>query len=199
MRRLGQRHHTDGRRAPPRLAPSASTRLASPTNAATHGVAGSGVQLGGRRLLHDAPVVHHRDLVAEHERLLLVVGDEHRRDLEVGQQAMHLDPHLHAQRDVEVRERLVEQEHRRAAGRATGPAPPVAAGRPTACPASRSPIPARPTSSSAVSTRAALPLRSRQAVGDVARRPSGAGTAPSPGTPCRPGGARAAPTVSVRP
>jgi hypothetical protein len=70
-----------------------------------------GVQLGGPVGLDDAALRHHRHVVAEHERLVLVVGHEHAGDAEVGEEGVDLAPHLHPQRRVEVRERLVEQEH----------------------------------------------------------------------------------------
>src|ERR687898_345113 len=50
---------------------------------------------------------HHRHLVADYERLLLVVGDEHGRDPEVGQQPLDLGPDLDAEDGVQVGERLV--------------------------------------------------------------------------------------------
>ena len=64
--------------------------------------------LGGVVLL-DAALAHHRQAVAEGERLGLVVGDEHRREPEPGVQLVDLGAHLVAQAGVEVAQRLVEQ------------------------------------------------------------------------------------------
>ena len=62
--------------------PSASpgSRLASPHEARHPRCGRATVELGGRADLLDAPLVDHRHHVAEDERLLLVVGHEHRRD-----------------------------------------------------------------------------------------------------------------------
>ncbi len=73
---------------------------------------GALVQLGRCSRLHDPAVGQHRDPVAEHERLVLVVGDEHRRDPQLHEQLVDLGAHLDPQRGVQVGERLVEQQHR---------------------------------------------------------------------------------------
>ena len=65
-------------------------------------------------LLHDA-VLHHHDAVAERHRLDLVVSDVNGGGLQPDVQALELHAHLHAQLRVEVRQRLVEQEHLRMA------------------------------------------------------------------------------------
>ena len=61
--------------------------------------------------LGDPALVHHGDAVGDRHCLLLVVGDIDRRDrkflLQPDDLAAHLDPQLR----VEVRERLVEQQH----------------------------------------------------------------------------------------
>ena len=61
-------------------------------------------------LLHDAVVDDGHD-VAQHERLLLIMGHEEGRDRGVGEQAVDIGANLDAQRRVEVGERFVEQQH----------------------------------------------------------------------------------------
>ena len=63
-----------------------------------------------RRELQQAAVVDHRDAVAEHVRLAQVVRHEDDRHIEVAAQAQQLAPQVAAQRLVERRERLVEQQ-----------------------------------------------------------------------------------------
>ena len=58
---------------------------------------------------------HHRDPVAERHRLDLVVRDVDRRDAEPLVQPLQLGAHLHPELRVEVRQRLVQQEHLRLA------------------------------------------------------------------------------------
>jgi hypothetical protein len=53
------------------------------------------------------------------------VGDEHGRDPEVGQQPLHLGPDLDAQDRVQVGERLVQQQHRRACDQRPGQGDPL--------------------------------------------------------------------------
>ena len=65
-------------------------------------------------LLEDA-VPHDRDPVSHRHRLHLVVRDVDRRRLELVLDPRHLGAHLDAQACVEVRERLVHQEHARLA------------------------------------------------------------------------------------
>ena len=70
------------------------------------------VDLGRVAEMLDPALVHHRDAVAHHQRLVLVVGDEDRGDAEIAQQAAQLDLHGLAQLAVERAERLVEQQQR---------------------------------------------------------------------------------------
>ena len=71
------------------------------------------VELGGRRELLEATLVHHADPVGDGERLLLVVGDEQRRRADLELHAPDLVAQLHAHLGVERGQRLVEQQHRR--------------------------------------------------------------------------------------
>jgi hypothetical protein len=64
----------------------------------------------GRADLFELPVVHHRDPVGDAHRLLLVVGHRDGGDSGRLQDAPDLLAHLHPEVDVQVRERLVEQE-----------------------------------------------------------------------------------------
>ncbi len=61
-------------------------------------------------LLH-APALHDHHPVGQDEGLRLIVGDEDHRRPEALLQALQLDAHLVAQQGIEVRQRLVEQEH----------------------------------------------------------------------------------------
>ena len=62
--------------------------------------------------LLDTARVHHGDAIRHDERLALVVRDEHRGDAEPALDRGDLHAHLFAQLEIEVGERLVEQEHR---------------------------------------------------------------------------------------
>ena len=73
------------------------------------------VDLLRRADLLQAPADHHRDPVAERHRLHLVVRDVDGRDAEPVVQLLQLGAHLHAQLRVQVRQRLVQQEHLRLA------------------------------------------------------------------------------------
>src|SRR3546814_13437044 len=80
------------------------------------------VELQGRADLLDPAGAQHHDLVGQRHGLDLVVGDVDHGGVEVVVQLRDLDAHLHAQRRVQVRQRLVEQEdlrlaHERAADR----------------------------------------------------------------------------------
>ena len=55
---------------------------------------------------------HDRHPVGEHHRLFLVVGDEDGGGLEFALQALDLGSRVHPERGVEVRQRLVHQQHR---------------------------------------------------------------------------------------
>src|SRR6185369_8404934 len=70
-------------------------------------------QLLRRADLLETAVAQDRDAVPELERLLLLVRHEQGRDANLADRAAQLAPRLLAQRRVEVRQRLVEQEHAR--------------------------------------------------------------------------------------
>ena len=78
-------------------------------------VRGLVVELERLAALLDHAVAHHDDLVGHRHRLDLVVGHVDRRGLQALVQLLQLGAHRHAQLGVEVRERLVEQEHLRVA------------------------------------------------------------------------------------
>ena len=130
-------------------------------------VGGTVVDLLRRGHLHQPAVAQHDDAVGERQRLVLVVGDEQRRDVLPLLDAPDLVAHRQPRRRVERRQRLVEQQRARARTRAPGRAPPAAAGRRRARAGSRSENPASPTSSSIASARRA---RSR---GSTSRTRSG--------------------------
>ncbi len=69
------------------------------------------VELAGCAHLLDHAVVHHRDGVGHGHGLLLVVGDVHERDADLGLDPLELDLHLAPELEVEGPERLVEQQH----------------------------------------------------------------------------------------
>src|SRR3954453_6510720 len=73
------------------------------------------VELRGRADLLEPALVHHRDAVTHRHRLDLVVGDVDRGRADLLLQLLDLAARLHAQLGVEVRERLVHQEHLRVA------------------------------------------------------------------------------------
>ena len=79
---------------------------------ATNTVAGFCVDLHRRADLLGAAGVHHDHPLRERHRLDLVVRDVQARRAQAPVQLLDLDAHLHAQLRVEVRQRLVEQEHR---------------------------------------------------------------------------------------
>ena len=66
--------------------------------------------------LHDLPVAHDRDAVAEAQRLGQVVGDEDHRLAGLVLQPHHLVLHVAADQRVERAERLVVEHHRRVGG-----------------------------------------------------------------------------------
>ena len=61
--------------------------------------------------LQEHALAHHRHAVAHRHRLDLVVGDVDRGDAEVLLERLDVGSHLHAELRVEVRQRLVHQEH----------------------------------------------------------------------------------------
>ena len=63
--------------------------------------------------LFDAPVVEHREPVAQRQRLVLVVGDDDERDADFALDRLQFDLHLFAQLEIQRAERLVEQQHPR--------------------------------------------------------------------------------------
>ena len=89
----------------------ASSRFAAPRKVATKRVAGRCVQLVGSPALQQAAEVHHADSVGERERFLLVVRDQHGRDLQLALNLADRAPQLFADLRVERAERLVEQQH----------------------------------------------------------------------------------------
>jgi hypothetical protein len=80
--------------------------LTSPTNWAVQRAVVD--LLGGAGLDHGS-LAHHGHAVGERQRLLLVVGDEHRGRLRLAQDQLELAAQPRPQRCVERRERLVEQ------------------------------------------------------------------------------------------
>src|SRR5690606_12958169 len=85
--------------------------VGSPEKRRHEQIGGALVKLHRRADLLHCSVIHYGDAVADRVRLLLVVGHEDRRQAEPLLQITQLAPHLHAQLGVEVRQRLVEQEH----------------------------------------------------------------------------------------
>ena len=119
--RTGQGRHRRCRAVPRGpTQPWAGTLLFRPTNSATNGVAGFGVDLGGRSELLEPALAHHADPVGDGKRLLLVVGDEQRRRTDVELHAADLVAQLGAHLGVERRQRLVEQQHAAAGSPGTG-------------------------------------------------------------------------------
>ena len=84
-------------------------------NRATNTFTRARVELLGRPDLLEHARAHDRDPVAHRHRLDLVVRDVDRRRPEPVLEPHDLRARLHAQRRVEVRERLVHQERRRLA------------------------------------------------------------------------------------
>jgi hypothetical protein len=86
---------------------------------------GQVVQLGGRAELLDLAGVHHGDRVGHRHGLLLVVGDVHERDADLGLDPLQLDLHPPAQGQVQRAERLVEQQHLRVVDQRAGQRDPL--------------------------------------------------------------------------
>ena len=70
------------------------------------------VELARRAFLRDDRPVHHDDAVRHRHRFRLVMGDVDDREVQALLQLADLLAHLPAQARVEVRQRLVEQQHR---------------------------------------------------------------------------------------
>ena len=83
-------------------------------------VAGAVVDLLGRPHLLDDPPVHDHDPIGEGHRLDLVMGDVDRRHLELVLEVLDLGPGRDPKLGVEVRQRLVHQEHGRFADDGAG-------------------------------------------------------------------------------
>ena len=132
------RRAAGGRRAVPRMparrwrgsCPLRKFIAGEPMKPATNRLSRPVVELERRADLLDQAVMHHHDLVGHGHGLDLVVGDVDGRRLQALVQLLDLGAHLHAQLGVEVRQRLVEQEHLRIAhdGAAHGDALALAAG-----------------------------------------------------------------------
>ena len=95
-------------------------RLAEPTKSATKRFLRLVVDLLRRADLLDHAHIHHDHPVGDGERLLLVVRDVDRGDVEPALQLAQLDAHLGPQLGIEVAERLVEQHHGRREGDGAG-------------------------------------------------------------------------------
>ena len=107
-------------------------RLAEPDEVGDERVARAVVDLARRADLLDHAVAHHHDAVGDGQRLLEVVGDVHRGDVEPALQLLQLDA---ASRRAAWRRGSTAARRRgapRARTRRRGPAPPAAAGRPRA-------------------------------------------------------------------
>ena len=81
--------------------------------AADEQVGRRGVQLVGRAHLLQPPRPQHGDPVAQLEGLVLLVGHEHRGDADAMDEIADLAPGPLPQRGIEIRERLVQQQHAR--------------------------------------------------------------------------------------
>ena len=89
-------------------------------NAATNASAGRETSSCGEASWRSCAVDDHADLVGERGRVLVVVRDEQRRQVELVQQLLELPAHRDLRVRVERRERLVEQEHARVARERAG-------------------------------------------------------------------------------
>ncbi len=79
-----------------------------------------------RHLLEDAAPAEDGHAVGEPHGLVDVVGHEHHRGADVGEDAPHLGLQQAAPLGVDGAERLVEQQHRRVGGQGPGHADPLA-------------------------------------------------------------------------
>ena len=94
---------------------SPSNILTSPTNSATQRERGRLVELARRRDLFEPAGIHHADPVGHRHRLFLVVGDDDEGHAEPALQLHQFELGAFAQLLVERGQRLVEQQHLRAA------------------------------------------------------------------------------------
>ncbi len=85
----------------------------SPMKPWTKAVAGLVIDVVGRADLLDLALVHHHDAVGDFQRLLLVVGDEDRGDVDLVMQRAQPFAQLLAHLGVERAEGLVEQQDAR--------------------------------------------------------------------------------------
>jgi hypothetical protein len=108
----------------------------APDEAADEKVDRMVVELLRRSDLLKLPLAHDGDAIAHRHRLDLVVRDVDRRDTEVVLEAGDLGARLHAELRIEVRKRLIHEEHLGAAhdGAAHGHALPLPAGESTGLP-----------------------------------------------------------------
>src|SRR2546429_6380596 len=83
------------------------------------------VQLVGGGELLEPTSMKHRHPVAQIERLLLLVGDEHGRDSDPFDERPQLAPRALPQARVQVRERLVQEQHPRLGRPCPPPRPPL--------------------------------------------------------------------------
>ena len=107
-----------GRRTQRRVRTSARRHV--PHEVADVVVDGRADELVAAAALHDLPVAHDQDAVAEAQRLLQVVGDEHHRLADLAVQPDDLVLHVAADERVERAERLVEEQHLGVAGQRAG-------------------------------------------------------------------------------
>ena len=89
----------------------AGQQIAAPDEAGDEAVGGAFVEVALRADLAHRAIGHHDQAVGHDQRFFLVVRHHHRRDAELVLQLADLDAHGLAQLGVEVRQRLVEQQH----------------------------------------------------------------------------------------
>ena len=104
-------------------------RLTGPMKDITNSLPGLSYSVPGRAGLLDAPVVHDDDLLGDLHRLLLVVGDEDGRHVDLVVQPAQPLAQLGAHLRVERAEGLVEQQHLRLHGQRAGERHALHAGR----------------------------------------------------------------------
>ncbi|CAB1218170.1 hypothetical protein SFB9_2725 [Klebsiella michiganensis] len=71
------------------------------------------VHLLRRSLLLDHPVIEQQNAIGNRHRLVLIVGDHQRRQPQLDDQLAQKDPRLFPQLGVKIRQRLIQQDHRR--------------------------------------------------------------------------------------